>query len=85
VPADLHLIARATPFEGGGARQAILALDDANAILADPRIVRICDGCGRVRDEEGEWHPLHRFLEDRLGLEGAGQLCESCEGRAPRK
>jgi hypothetical protein len=84
-PADLHLIALASPFDAAGARQAILALDDANAILADPRIVRVCEGCGRVQDEEGEWHPLHRYLEDRLGLEGGGPLCDACEGRPPRR
>lgn len=79
--ADLHLIAAGAPFEGGGARQAILAFDDANAILADPGVVRVCAGCGRVQDEEGQWHVLHRYLEDRLGLEIEGPLCESCEGR----
>jgi hypothetical protein len=83
-PADLHLIAVGAPFQGGGARHAILALDDANAILADPRVVRVCVGCGRVQDEEGGWHPLHRYLEDRLGLEGGGPLCDVCEGRPPR-
>lgn len=79
-PADLHLIAACTPFDGAGARQAILALDDANAILADPGIVRVCEGCGRVQDEEGQWHVLHRYLADRLGIEG-GLLCDACEGR----
>jgi hypothetical protein len=83
-PADLHLIAVAGPFQGGGARRAILALDDANALLADPGIVRVCEACGRVQDEDGAWHPLHRYLEDHLGLEGGG-LCDVCEGRAPRK
>jgi hypothetical protein len=84
-PADLHLIATGAPFRGGGgARQAILALDDANAILADPAVVHVCGGCGRGQDEEGGWHPLHRYLEDRLGLEG-GTLCDVCEGRAPRR
>ena len=28
----------------------------------------VCAGCGRVEDEEGGWHPMHRYLEDRLGL-----------------
>jgi PAS domain-containing protein len=74
---DLHLIARAGPFEHDG-RLAILALDDINEILGDPGILRVCEGCGRVRDEEGGWHPLHRFLEDRLGVEASGPLCDDC-------
>jgi hypothetical protein len=74
---DLHLIARAGPFEHGG-RLAILALDDVNEMLRDPGILRVCEGCGRVKDEEGGWHPLHRYLQDRLGIETAAPLCEDC-------
>jgi hypothetical protein len=77
---DLHLIARASPFDHGGSGLAILALDDANDLLGDPAIIRVCEGCGRVRDEEGGWHPLNRFLEDRLGIETAGPLCADCAG-----
>lgn len=78
---DFHLIARAGPLDHRGAGLAILALDDVNDMLRDPGILRVCEGCGRVKDEEGGWHPLHRYLEDRLGLESAGPLCEDCAGR----
>jgi PAS domain-containing protein len=75
---DLHLIARAGPFDlEGSGRLAILALDDVNDMLRDPGIVRVCEGCGRVKDEEG-WHPLHRFMADRLGIETAGPICDEC-------
>jgi PAS domain-containing protein len=83
-PADLHLLAFAAPLEREGGAHAILAVADANALLADPRVVRVCEGCGRIEDEEGHWHPLHRYLEDRLGLEAEGPLCDACsEGGAP--
>jgi PAS domain-containing protein len=82
---DLHLFASAGPLEHGGARLAVLALQDANAILGDPGILRVCEACGRVKDEEGGWHPLHRYLEDRLGLESSGPLCPHCaEGQRGR-
>jgi hypothetical protein len=80
--ADLHLAGSAVPIAHAGARHALLALDDANAVLADPAVVRVCAGCGRVQDEEGGWHPLHRYLEDRLGIEPAGPLCDACHGGA---
>jgi hypothetical protein len=81
-PGDLHLLASAGPFDHGGVRHAILALEDLNAMLGDPGLMRVCDGCGRMKDEEGGWHPLHRYLEDRLGLEASGPLCPECERRA---
>ncbi len=84
-PADLHLLAFAAPFDRDGAPHAILSLTDANALLADPGVVQVCEGCGRVQDEEGEWHPLHRYLEDRLGLEACGPLCDVCDAGAGRR
>jgi PAS domain-containing protein len=78
-PADLHLIAFAAPFDRDGAPHAILAVTDANELITDPRVVRVCDGCGRIQDEEGQWHALHRYLEDRLGLEAGGPLCDACD------
>jgi len=82
-PADLHLLAFASPLEVDGARLAVLVLQDVDQLLADPGIVRVCTACGRVADEEGGWHPLHRYLEDRLGIAG-DQLCGACAGGAER-
>jgi hypothetical protein len=79
-PSDLHLLATAAPLDLDGARHAVLALEDADRILLDPAVVRICAGCGRVGDDEGTWHPLHRYLEDRLGL-APDELCDACAGR----
>jgi hypothetical protein len=81
---DLHLLAIASPFEHGSAPHAILALYDANALVVDPGVMDVCGGCGRVQDEEGAWLPFHRYVEDRLGLELTGRLCDACERGAPR-
>ncbi len=79
-PSDLHLLATAAPLELDGAPHAVVALEDADRILLDPAVVRICAGCGRVEDEDGEWLPLHRYLEDRLGL-APEELCDACGRR----
>jgi hypothetical protein len=76
-PADLHLLVCASPVDVGGARHAVLVLEDVDRLLLDPAVVRICSGCGRVEDDEGEWHPLQRYLEDRLGLANE-ELCRAC-------
>jgi hypothetical protein len=81
-PGDAHLIAAAVPLRHDGQAFAILALSDVNAVLGDRDVVRICEGCGRVEDDDGAWHPLHRYLEDHLGIEN-GQLCVDCAAGAP--
>lgn len=83
---DLHVLVSASPFERGGAPHAILVLQDVNALLADPDVLRVCGGCGRVQDDDGgEWYPLQRYLEDRLGLEGGSLLCPACSAGARRR
>jgi len=81
LPADLHLLVSAAPFAYAAAPHALLAIEDVDEILADPGVIQVCGGCGRVEDD-GEWHELHRYMEDRLGLEVAGELCADCEPKA---
>lgn len=81
-PSDLHLLAFAAPLRRGRARGAVLSFADVSELVLDPALLHVCAGCGRVRDDEGEWHPLHRYIEDRLGLESPGALCGACSGGA---
>ncbi len=80
-PADLHVLVSGAPFRTAGAAHAILVLEDVDQILADPCVVRICEACGRIQDEEGDWYPLHRYLQDRLGLEASEEICPECARR----
>jgi len=79
-PADLHLLVLASRVEHGGRPHAALVLEDLDRILVDEGVVHICAGCGRVEDD-GEWHDLHRYLEDRLGLEVSGEPCADCAAK----
>lgn len=83
-PNDLHVLAFATPLERGGERHAVLVLQDVNALLGDPEVLGVCAGCGRIQDDDGEWYPLQRYLEDRVGLEVGDALCPGC-ARPPRR
>lgn len=83
-PADLHLLAVAAPVARAGEPLAVLGLTDVDRILADPGVVKVCAGCGRVEDD-GEWHELHRYMEDRIGLEVGGDLCAGCGAKAGRR
>jgi hypothetical protein len=81
---DAHLLADATPLKHEGQPHAVLAFTDMNALILDPSVgSRICEGCGRVQDDEGAWHPLHRYLQDHLDIE-TGPLCGDCAA-GPRR
>lgn len=78
-PADLHVLASAAPLARGGSPHAVLVIQDVNDLLTDPDVLRVCAGCGRI-EEEAEWYPLDRYLDDRLGLEAGDALCPRCAG-----
>jgi hypothetical protein len=81
-PADLHVLASAAPLARRGAPHAVVVLQDVDALLEGADLLRACAGCGRVEADDGEWYPLHRYLEDRLGVELPGPMCPRC-GRGP--
>jgi hypothetical protein len=82
--APAHLLATAAPLRRGGARRAVLVLEDPDRILLDGPPVRIWAGCERVEDDDGCWYPLHRFLEDRFGPSPEA-LCDLCGRGAVRR
>lgn len=80
-PADLHVLLSASALQRGGSAHAVLVLQDLNELLADPEVLSVCAGCGRI-EEDAEWYPLARYLEVRLGLEAGDALCPTCAGRS---
>ena len=41
-------------------------------------LLAICSFRKRIRDDEGRWHMLERFLDDRLGLIPSHGICPDC-------
>jgi len=59
-------------------------LDDLRAALRDRQplgdLVKICASCKSIRDDEGRWVPLERFLADRTKARFTHGLCPLCVG-----
>lgn len=59
-------------------RQAADALAEVRTLSG---LLPICGGCKRIRNDEGYWERLERYLADRSGATFSHGLCPSCEAR----
>jgi hypothetical protein len=41
----------------------------------------ICAGCKKIRDDEGQWHPIEFYLQERFGLRFTHTMCPDCVQR----
>jgi two-component system cell cycle response regulator len=44
-------------------------------------LVTVCGSCKDIRESDGEWHSLERFLQERLGVRFSHGLCPDCGRR----
>lgn len=47
-------------------------------LLRLERLLPICAYCHRIRDDQGEWHPIERYLEGRTGAQVSHGICGVC-------
>lgn len=41
-------------------------------------LIPICASCKKIRDEEGQWQALERYIKERSGAEFTHGLCPAC-------
>jgi two-component system cell cycle response regulator len=44
-------------------------------------LLTVCGSCKDIREADGEWHSLERFLQEHLGVRFSHGLCSDCGRR----
>jgi len=64
------------------AEQLRIARVHAEAALTEVRTLKgllpICAGCKKIRDEEGQWQPLEKYVSLHSNAEFSHGLCDEC-------
>jgi hypothetical protein len=55
------------------------ALKQENAVLRG--LLPICSYCKKIRDGQGDWQMLEKYIEDRTGATFTHGICETCAAR----
>ncbi len=45
--------------------------------------LKVCAGCGKIRDEEDHWKAVEQYFRERLDVDFSHGFCESCVGLYP--
>jgi hypothetical protein len=64
-------------------KQLGLALAEKERLLKENKLLRrllpICAGCRRIRDENGHWWPMEVYLTKKSGSELTHTICPDCK------
>lgn len=59
------------------------ALAEKEKLLEEIRVLRkllpICSGCKRIRDDDGKWWPLDLYVREHTGSEFTHTICSDCK------
>lgn len=67
-----------SPFEIGNSRYVLLIIEDIGVIAELLRVIPICSGCGKVRDEENRWVRLESYFKDKWDVDFSHCFCPAC-------
>lgn len=71
----------ASRLEHDGAALALLSLEDVTELYELRRIVPICSGCRKARDDQDFWQHVDTYLSKHTGLRFTHGLCPECIAR----
>lgn len=73
-----HFLVSASPFEYGGHKLVLLALEDINDLITLRHLLPICANCKKIRDEKDYWQEVETYLQSHLDVKFTHGLCPDC-------
>lgn len=78
---EFQLLVTSSPIEFSGRTYALLILEDVSELLALRKMIPICAGCRKIRDDEQYWHQVETYFKAKLGVDFTHGLCPECATR----
>jgi PAS domain-containing protein len=80
----LELLITASPLAGTNPPTALLILEDVSEMMLLRGLLPICAHCHKIRDDQGYWTQIERYIHDRAGAEFTHSICPECaRGKYP--
>lgn len=74
----LTLLITAAPIQYKNSRMVIVLIEDVSLVTQLKGLIPICSACHRIRDDNGEWMKLERYLMDHSEAELTHDYCPTC-------
>jgi hypothetical protein len=75
---QLTLLITAAPARYQRKPVAIVIVEDISLISELSGLLPICSSCHKIRDDQGEWIPVERYIREKSEAEFTHDYCPTC-------
>jgi hypothetical protein len=75
---QIYLLVTASPFEYENRKLALLILENINELIQLRGLLSVCANCKKVRNEEGEWEDIVKYIEEHIDVDFSHSYCPEC-------
>ncbi len=79
--ANVHLLVTTAPIEFNNQHFVLLVLEDVSELMSLRRIVPMCAGCRKVRDDQEYWQQVDLYFKRHLNIDVSHGICPDCAAR----
>ncbi len=78
---EVNLAVTTAPIDYGGESLVLLVLEDVTELMSLRRIVPVCAGCRKIRDDQQYWQHVDLYFKRHLDIDVTHGICPECEAR----
>lgn len=75
---SLYALITTTPLQVGGESLALLIIEDIGELAELHRLIPICAGCKKVRDDQQSWQVVEAYFKHHWDLDFTHGFCPDC-------
>jgi len=78
---DVNILVTTAPIDYNNERLVLLVLEDISELVSLRRIVPMCAGCRKVRDDQEYWQRVDLYFKRHLDIDVSHSICPDCAAR----
>lgn len=78
---DVNMLVTSAPIHYNGECLVLLVLEDITELISLRRIVPMCAGCRKIRDDQEYWQQVELYFKRHLNIDVTHGICPDCAAR----
>ena len=75
---EIHLIVTTAPLKYNNTMFVLVTLEDITELIELRGLLPICAKCKKIRDDEGYWVKIEKYIHDRTDARFTHSICPEC-------
>ena len=78
---EVNMLVTTAPIDYNGQSLVLLVLEDISELINLRRIIPICAGCRKIRNDQEYWQQVDDYFKQRLDIDFSHGICPECVAR----